>query len=305
MDNITPDLFINTLFPPDLLLPDERVCIACPDSFVSKDTGERVDYYRQFNYRPGCMSAPASYYFCLSTVERQRRRQIRKRLDDVRTAMVLVVDDVGTKSKSPPVAPSYVLETSAGNYQYGYLLEPFDVSGAKARAYYDGCLLGLAHAGYNDPGFRSANRLGRVPGSLHSSGFVARVVAWAPGSAWELGDLMAAMAVAPAHVTPRSVGGRGPGAYTALADVVDPIYLWLAAAGQVYGHNSEWVHIECPWRVWHTDGAQGGTATGFSPDGYGREGRAFKCQHGHCAKRTTTDFINWAHGAMHNDRGTI
>jgi hypothetical protein len=291
MANITPDEFITTLFPPDLLLPDERVCIAHPAQFVRD--GVRVDYYRQFNYHPGCMAAPDSYYFCVSTVQRQRRRQIRKRLDDVRTAFVLVVDDVGTKSAWPDVEGSYVLETSAGNHQIGWLLEPFGVSGDRA-GYYDRCLMALAAAGFNDPGFRSASRLARVPGSVHRTGFVARMAAWAPWRVWDLPDLMEALGVdVPAGPIYRR--GRLPGVVTALDGVTDPLYRWLAGRGMVRGHNADFAHIECPWRAGHTGGAQGATSTGFSPRGYGRYmARGFRCLHGHCAGYGIREFEQWA-----------
>jgi hypothetical protein len=32
----------------------------------------------------------------------------------------MVLDDVGTKSKVPPLAPTWIIETSPANYQYGY-----------------------------------------------------------------------------------------------------------------------------------------------------------------------------------------
>ena len=34
--------------------------------------------------------------------------------------LVLVLDDVGTKSKEPPLAPTWKMETSEGSFQWGY-----------------------------------------------------------------------------------------------------------------------------------------------------------------------------------------
>ena len=320
MDHITPDSFLSTVFPPDLLLSDERVCIAYPDSFVSSETGERVDFYRQLNWKPGLtdlqpltandfkamiyleqkMDIPLnrgkSWYFCVSTVVAQRRRQVKKRLEDVRTAFVLVVDDVGTKSAIPPVEPSYALETSSGNFQYGYLLEPYDVSGVGA-AYYDQCLMSLAAAGFNDPGFRSANRLARLPGSVHKSGFVARLDNWRPAHVWDLEDLMTAFGVPLVPVGRRHGIGlaRAPGFIDRLADVTDPLSHWLHRNGRVLGHGTDFIFIECPWRSGHTDNAQGPTATGFSPYGYGKyRDRGFRCLHGHCTGYSIRHFEEWA-----------
>ena len=297
--HITPSSFISTIFPPDLLLPDEKVCIAHPNSFVSRETGERVDYYRQMNWRGGPLVLNTAWYFCVSTVVAQRRRQIKKRLEDVRTAFVLVVDDVGTKSQAPTVEPSYVLETSDGNFQWGYLLEPFDVSTPDGAAYYDQCLMSLAAAGFNDPGFRSANRLARLPGSLHKSEFVARITRWRPDRVWDLAALVKDFGVPLVPVARRHGIGlaRAPGFVDRLADVRDPLSHWLMQdrSGMVLGYNSDFVFIECPWRNGHTDGRQGPTATGFSPYGYGKyRDRGFRCLHGHCAGYSIRHFEEWA-----------
>jgi hypothetical protein len=289
MNSITPEVFLNTLFPPELLRDDEQVVVAWPDWFISKETGQRVDYYVQRGSRR--IPESESTYFCVSTVERQRRRQVKKRLQEVRTAFVLVVDDVGTKSIGPPVPPSWELQTSAGNYQWGWLIEPYDVSSPAGQAYYDSCLWSLAKAGMNDPGFRSATRLARLPASMHKSGFRAVVTSWRPDAVWDLPDLMLAFGVP--MVKPRKVRALAPGAYTSLSQVSDPVYRWLVDNWTVFGHNDQWVHIECPWRSSHTDGAQGSTSTAYSPDGYGLEGRGFKCLHGHCAKRDMRGFIKF------------
>jgi len=290
MQDITPKTFLQTVYPPDLLLPDERPVVAHPDSFTSKETGKLVEFYRQFH--PGRRVLPVgelATYFCLSTVEHQRKRQVKKRLEDVRTAFVLVVDDVGTKSEAPPVPPSYILETSAGNYQHGYLIEPYDVSTSVGQAYFDSCLYSLAESGMNDPGFRSATRLARLPGSLHRTGFPARIVEWNPSRVWELPLLMALCDIP--LKTPRKTFALKPGKYDVLTDVDDPVYQWLVENWVVYGHNDQWVHIECPWRKTHTDGVQGSSSTAYSPMDYGRAGVGFKCLHGHCTKRGADDFM--------------
>ena len=291
MQDITPNQFIKTLFPKDLLLPDERPAIAWPDSFMSKDTGKLIEYYAQRHPRGTIPIGERATYFCVSTVERQMKRQIKKRLEDVRTAMVLVADDVGTKSKWSDVPASYVLETSQGNFQAGWILEPYDVSSPRGQAYFDSVLFSLAEAGMNDPGCRSASRLVRLPGSLHRTGFVSRVVEWNPGRVWELEDLAAAFDIP--LKTPRKTYALRPGKYDVLSDVDDPVYHWLVDAGRVTGHNDQWVYIECPWRAQHTGGAQGATSTAYSPRDYGRAGVGFKCLHGHCAKRGVDDLMTF------------
>lgn len=293
MNSITVKDFLNTVFPADLLAAGTAPVVAWPDSFVSHKTGERVDFYRQIHYNPRRLRLPhgAATYYCVSTVERQRRRQVRKRLEDVRHAMVLVLDDIGTKAFPPPVAPSYKLETSLGNFQWGYLIEPYDVSTPRGRQYFDSVLLSLAEADMNDPGCRSASRIVRLPGSRHKSGWEAQVTYWKPDRVWDLPDLFVEFGVP--FVEARRSAVLKPGKYTRLEDVVDPVYHWLADHWAVYGHNDEWVYIECPWRDTHTDGQQGASSTAYSPTDYGHEGAGFKCLHGHCNKRSADDFMAW------------
>ena len=292
MNNITANRFLETVFPQHLVVPNEAPVIAWPDSFTSQDTGLEVSYYSQRHWtHRGIVPRGKATYFCVSTVCRQNKRQVKKRLQDVRTAMVIVLDDVGSKSTPPNVQPSYVLETSANNYQWGYLLEPYDVSGPTGQAYFDSVLWSLAEAGHNDPGCRSASRLMRLPGSVHRTGFEARVVEWRPELSWELEDLVAAFNVP--MVKPRKIQAVKPGKHTHLDEVDDPVYRWIADNWTVYGHNEEWVHVECPWREHHTDGRQGPSSTSYSPKDYGTKGVGFKCLHGHCVHRSAVDFVQW------------
>jgi len=291
MNNITVSGFLNTLFPPDMLPSDERPVVAYKDSFKSAETGEHVDFYRQLHPTAGTDLSGRTSYFCLSTVERQRKRQIKKRLEDVRTAFALVLDDIGTKSELPPIPPSWQIETSEGNYQWGYLIEPYDVSTPAGASYFDSVLVSLAVAGFNDMGFRSASRLARLPGSVHRTGWQARITDWNPERFWDLENLFADFNVPllkqrpPAHTR--------PGRFTELDEVDDPVLDFLRDNDMILSHNDQWVHIECPWREHHTDGIQGATSTSYSPQDYGREGVGFKCMHGHCADRKAIDFMEF------------
>ena len=39
---------------------------------------------------------------------------------NIEHVLVMVLDDIGTKSKEPPLPPTWIMETSSGNYQWGY-----------------------------------------------------------------------------------------------------------------------------------------------------------------------------------------
>jgi hypothetical protein len=281
--------FLRTIFPPELMPPDERVLIAHPETYI-KD-GVEQHYYQQYYWHPRAnpFAAEREWTYCVSTVregDKPRRRNV-----DLVSAMVLVLDDILTKAAAPPVTPSYILETSPGNQQWGYLLDPFDVSEPSGRALYDACLVGLSKAGYNDPGCRGAARIVKVPGALHRTGFITQVVAWAPSRTWDLSELMAQMQVAPDPSAARRRGGTPSD--KGLEEIRDPVLTWLTGEGRVFGiSGSGYVTLRCPWEDSHTvPGVDG--ATGYSPLDFGYMGRNFNCKHGHCAERTTNDFLKW------------
>ena len=312
MDINTPANFLETLFPPHMTPIDEAPVVAWPASFRNKETGRVVDYYAQRQWHPRrVLPHDCATYYCLSTVRKQgEARQVRKTLDDVRTARVLVIDDVGTKSKPPCVTPTYKLETSEGNFQWGYALTGFDVSTPDGQHYFDSVLYSLALAGHNDPGFRSATRLARLPGSLHRSGFEARIIEWNRSARFHLADLFPRFNIPLEQ--PRKARSLTPGKHTQLATVTDSVYDWLLEVHPLYGHSDQWLFIECPWRHRHTDKAQGASSTAYSPLDYGQGGRGFKCLHGHCADKHVGDFLQWCcdSGARYEpgaryERGTL
>jgi hypothetical protein len=199
--------------------------------------------------------------------------------DDLMYAYCLVLDDIGTKAAVPPVPPSWILESSTENFQYGYLLEPIELT-PEAMAHYDGCVAGLAQAGYSDPGARGAYRVMRLPGSLHKSGFVARITAWDPDRHYTLDELMGLMEVEPRKV--RVSYTAPPRAGTAAVD--DEVLQWLQEHNYVTGDSGDWITILCPWREEHSGGSD--TA------GYSRAPqRAFSCMHTH--EYNTKDFLAW------------
>ena len=76
--------------------------------------------------------------------------------------LVLVLDDVGTKAKVPPLPPTWRMETSPGNYQYGYVLRIQPTCGEFTAA-----IKAIAEAGYTDGGATNPVRNFRLPGSVN------------------------------------------------------------------------------------------------------------------------------------------
>ena len=59
----------------------------------------------------------------------------------------LVLDDVGTKAKVPPIDPTWIMETSPNNYQYGYT---FALDDQPMKGEFSAAIVAIAEAGYTD-----------------------------------------------------------------------------------------------------------------------------------------------------------
>ena len=93
--------------------------------------------------------------------------------------LFMMLDDIGTKSKTPPLAPTAIVETSPGNYQYWYAYSDQPTVEEHCAA-----LTAIAAAGYTDPGATNAVRNCRLPGSVNQkpgrASFVCKEVVLTP-----------------------------------------------------------------------------------------------------------------------------
>ena len=97
--------------------------------------------------------------------------------------LVMILDDIGTKSKTPPLEPTWKMETSPGNYQWGYA---FDVERQPRKGEFAAAIRAIADAGFTDPGACNPVRNFRVPGSVNvkpgREAFEARLVEFHPAA---------------------------------------------------------------------------------------------------------------------------
>ncbi len=265
---------------------------------------------------PRVVRTAAPWYVCISTVRPVDvdGGMLRRRLADLQHVYCIVLDDISDGSSTVksqqfdssvvPVQPSWKMETSEGNFQWGYLLEPTSDLGLVTAF-----VSALASAGMTDPGATGAYRVVRVPGSLHKSGFVARVVEWTPSRWWDLSELITAFGLPVVRSGDGAVGGgasvAGGGALSGGdgSAVADEMLLWLESQGLVKeggDTGGDAVGIVCPWADEHT-GAAGRSDTSYFPYGRGSgewaARRGFKCLHGHCAGRGYKEFAEWVSGA--------
>lgn len=207
---------------------------------------------------------------------------------------VVWVDDVGTKVDEKQAggllgAPTFILETSPGCFQWGYKLASLVTDRRVAQAIYDG----LAVLGLTDKGTAKTGQYFRLPVGIngkekyrgaHPAGWTVRLVEWEPTRVVGVAELADALGVDLAEEAllagSISRGSLDKGS----ADLANPDQ-WLGALlelGLVKGAIGQGkVDITCPWVDGHSQGDNGSAYLG---DGL------FKCHHGHCAGHRSVDF---------------
>lgn len=243
---------------------------------------------------PDFIEPKANCYLAVSSFKAGADGRIHRRKDNFAALHLVMVDDVGTKVPVGAITldPSYLLETSPGNHQAGYLLSEPVTDRALAESVIDALVAqGLATAG-KDPGMKGVTRYGRLPVGINNKPalvaeygqpFKVQLREWEPERRYTIQEIIAAYGLKLGKT-----GAAGPAhePYTPPAD--DPLLDWLAQRGQVQGpaKDSGWIPISCPWIDEHTDRTDTGAA--YLP------GRGFQCHHGHCESRTLLDLRAWA-----------
>ena len=195
--------------------------------------------------------------------------------------LVMMLDDIGTKSKEPPLAPTWIMETSEGSYQWGYAFKEQPTKGDFTAA-----IKAIAKAGYTDPGATNAVRNFRLPGSVNlkpgRNNFASVLVEFHPEREYNLEDICTALEVVPDPAdTATNVAIR-------LADTgKDSVVTWLNEQGLIMSpaNGEGWMAIVCPNNAEHTDGNIEGR--------YKPLDRSFCCLHGHCVDFSSQMFLDW------------
>ena len=225
-------------------------------------------------------------YVCVSTVRDET--PLRRRKGDCLTTCVIMLDDIGTKVAEPPVAPTAIIETSQGNFQYVYRIEPIDSK--EHWRHYEACVQRLADKKFTDAGAVGVNRVFRIPGSINTKRdepWVSRVTSWSPERVWTLDALMKEFGQAVAVPAEFPEPDR---AYFVPDE--DPVLVWLGEHNLISAERDEWHIVECPWAEEHSGND---TTAAYSALGSGDKPymRGFKCLHEHCALRKVSNFLAW------------
>ena len=195
--------------------------------------------------------------------------------------LVMMLDDIGTKSKEPPLAPTWIMETSEGSFQWGYAFKDQPTKGDFTQA-----IKAIAKAGYTDPGATNAVRNFRLPGSINlkpgRNNFASRLVEFHPEREYTLDEICQAL-----EVTPEPADTANAESVRLVDTGKDKVLTWLNDQGLVLSNvNREgWVGVVCPNAAEHT--------TGEVEARYKPLDRSFCCYHGHCQHLTSQTFLDW------------
>ena len=195
--------------------------------------------------------------------------------------LVMMLDDIGTKSKEPPLAPTWIMETSEGSFQWGYAFKDQPTKGDFTAA-----IKAIAKAGYTDPGATNAVRNFRLPGSINlkpgRDNFASVLREFHPEREYNLEDICTALNVVPDPAdTATNVAIR-------LADTgKDSVVTWLNEQGMIMSaaNGEGWMGVVCPNNAEHTDGNIEGR--------YKPLDRSYCCLHGHCVDFSSQMFLDW------------
>jgi hypothetical protein len=246
-------------------------------------------------------ASDANNYFSLAKFIPDETGQYRRKKTNFQGLYAVMLDDIGTKVSMDrlTLTPSWLLETSPGNYQAGYILTEALTDSKTAEQLVNA----IINAGLCDPGANGpSTRLARLPVGIngkHEIPFCCQMKDWLPGQRYSLQDLIKGLqleiietkrskrvkenSALGNHIDNDSVLIPRPTENTVLT-ALSQRNLYKAPLG---GKKHD---ITCPWKQEHTDAIDNGTAY-FEP-GYDWPIGGFKCLHGHCANRHIRDLLD-------------
>ena len=247
------------------------------------------------------LSDDANNYFSLARFKPNDTGEYRRLKLQFYSLHAVMLDDIGTKVLTERVTllPSWLLETSPGNFQAGYILsEPITSSKAADQLMSAIISAGLCDRGANGP----ATRLARLPVAIngkHSPDFSCQLKTWQPKKRYSMEELINGLQLEIVEIRSKRTSNPANESHDE-----DSEQIWTprpeenAVIAMLRKHNlyklplGECKHdITCPWVEDHTNCIDGGTAYFEPDDNYPIGG--FKCLHGHCSDRRIRDLLRF------------
>jgi hypothetical protein len=246
------------------------------------------------------LATSANNYFSLAKFRPDETGKYRRIKSHFQELCAVMLDDIGSKVAMDRLTlpPSWLLETSPGNYQAGYILDE-PITDCKTA---DRLMDAIISAGLCDPGSNGpTTRLARLPIAVngkHDPLFCCRMNTWEPDRRYSVQDLITGLNLEMLE-TKRPKNQKLP---KTKVKQIDDDSVWIprpkenAILNSLKQRNlyktplgSGKHDVTCPWVTEHTDAVDGGTAYFESDDNWPIGG--FKCLHGHCATRNIHDLL--------------
>lgn len=244
--------------------------------------------------------AKQNNYFSLAAFRPNDSGEYRRIKTQFQALYAIMLDDIGSKVERDRLTlpPSWLLETSPGNYQAGYILEE-PLKNAKE---VDQIMNAIINAGLCDPGANGeTTRLARLPTGVngkYESPFSCKMEVWNPHDRYSVQQLIDGLQLEMIHtqhskqeklsvssnfkMDADDVHVPRPEKNTVIAVLQQRnLYKEILETGK---HD-----ITCPWVEEHTDSVDNGTVY-FEPDKNWPIG-GFNCLHGHCTERRIRDLL--------------
>ena len=296
---VTNDEFLSVMFGDDLA--DAFVCsnTTPPDTEdelarMGMWVGGPLEFSRDLYQLPERQN-----YTCVSSFGRDADGVYCRQMEHFKALHFVVLDDIGSKVQVDPRSlgfgePTYINETSPGNFQWFYRLsEP--VRDLSMASFLMKQVLATPVQGQlmTDQGAKGVTRLCKLPMGRNlklslGSPWQNRQISWRPELAYSADEIAGWFGMSLSEVPLVNAS-----AAAAAVDSADhSLIVALQAAGLLksgFQKGSGWWDIHCHQRHLHTKGIDNGTAVKIREDG----SWTYKCQHGHCAELTPRDLYRW------------
>lgn len=236
-------------------------------------------------------------YFALSTYSPNNMGEYRRKKEQFYACHAFMLDDIGTKIPMDRLTlpPSWLIETSKGNHQAGYILET-PVTDPK---FADRILKAIIGAGLCDAGADGATaRMARLPFGINGKSapiFQCKLKEWRPELRYSADELIHKLELDMSEKPKKTSGekiNRPEGHEDIFFDCPseNPVISALKSR-ELYKNPLDGIKhdITCPWVHEHTAQVDSGTVY-YEPNDFYPIG-GFKCQHGHCADRKIRDLL--------------
>lgn len=249
-------------------------------------------------------------YAVISTFEAENNGDVGRRKHLYVAGFAAMLDDLGTKvpmERGLALPPSYLIETSPGNYQSWLFFDEPIFEREKHEALLDALVKGGLSTDGTDPGMRGVTRYGRAPFGVNSKKkydppFPVRLAEWHPERRYSVNEIAKAYGLKLEAAKPKPkpnppstpYAGPAPDGHPSAhrAAQFDLLLRCIERLGLYKREQSNgWHHIKCPWAANHSDGRDDGAAISEPGEDNNWKG-GFKCHHGHCARHGIDD-VHW------------